>query len=96
MMLKPTKPQSDHQSKPSKIKATAMELNGAELTGSSGPALPHPDLLHLVADLGQAELHLGQLEVEGELLVLVTLLGLLQGSRGLLVTLSKRSLGVMC
>lgn len=59
-----------------------------ELTGPSGPALPHPDVLHLVPDLSQAELHLRQLEVEGEVLVLVVVL-LLQRSRGLLVALRR-------
>lgn len=64
----------------------------AELTGPSGPARPRPDLLHLVADLGQAELHLGQLEVEREVLVFVVLPVLLQGRCGLLVALRRPSL----
>lgn len=60
-----------------------------ELTRPSGPALPCSDILHLVPDLRQAKLYLTQLEMERELLVFIVLPILLQGSRGLLVTLRR-------
>lgn len=81
-----------HQRNASRIKAAGLHVDVAELTGPSGPARPRPDLLHLVADLGQAELHLGQLEVERKVLVFVILTVLVQGSCSLLVALRRPSL----
>lgn len=68
---------------------TSGALFIVELTRPSGPALPRSDILHLVPDLRQAKLYLTQLEVERELLVFISLPILLQGSRGLLVTLRR-------
>ncbi len=42
-------------------------------TGASGADLHHPDVVHLVPHLRQRALHLPQMEVEGELLIVIHL-----------------------
>lgn len=59
------------------------------LTGTSGAALPHPDIIKLVLHLRQTTLHVGQLEVEGEVLIHIDLLILRQRNCGLLVALGR-------
>lgn len=68
-------------------------ISGTSRTsGPPGADLPGPDFIGLVLQLGQAVLHVLQVEVEGQLQVLVhvLLLAILERSRGVLVALRRK------